>query len=97
MTDAFSRFQLDLRGISPNNQQKHWKGCVNFVDIGVSWLNDFVGPSGMAWITNRFFVDKTYSQELKNITVNLLKSIEEEFIQRVGQKRWISDEVKQKA
>ncbi|KAK1985049.1 peptidase family M13 [Colletotrichum cereale] len=95
-TERLNDFKLKLRGLDPGRlgRSARWEECVDHVDGGVPWSSL---PSGLGWILSRFFLDKAYSKEARELTTNMMGTIQQAFISRLGEKDWLSSEVKKAA
>ncbi|KAJ0157460.1 Endothelin-converting enzyme 2 [Colletotrichum tanaceti] len=89
-------FDRKLRASDPKvfGKRPRWEVCVQHVDLGVSWSSL---PSGLGWILSRFYLDKVYSKEARELTTNMMGSIQQAFITRLGNMDWLSSDVKKTA
>ncbi|TEA12572.1 Neprilysin-3 [Colletotrichum sidae] len=95
-TERLNNFKATLRGLDPVDVGKapRWQRCVSHVDGGPSWTTF---PAGLGWILSRFFLDKAYSRESRDMTTSLMASIQSAFITRLADKEWLSAQVKKVA
>jgi len=75
---------------------RQWKLCINILHPGGSWLKAW-GPSEVTYILGRFFLDKSYSAEPRDLTDGMMQTIQDEFLFKIAQKDWLSDDVKRVA
>lgn len=96
VTDRLNDMKATLRGLDPVavGKQPRWEQCVSYVDDGPAWTSF---PAGLGWILSRFFLDKAYSREARELTTSLVGSIQSSFIARLGEKDWLSTAVKKVA
>ncbi|KPM37954.1 hypothetical protein AK830_g8591 [Neonectria ditissima] len=101
-TNAYNSFRARLVG-DPEDFTPRWKSCLTLLNQGVSWINSdenaasTIGPSGLTWILSRFFLEKSYSIEAKNLTANIVDNLQASFLERIESRKWASDEVKKAA
>ncbi|WQF84607.1 Putative peptidase M13, metallopeptidase, catalytic domain superfamily, peptidase M13, domain 2 [Colletotrichum destructivum] len=95
-TERLNSFKDKIRAADPNvvGKAPRWQQCVQHVDEGVPWSSL---PSGLGWILSRFYLDKGYSKESRELATNMMGSIQQAFISRLGDKDWLSSEVKKAA
>ncbi|KAK7421074.1 hypothetical protein QQX98_002432 [Neonectria punicea] len=102
-TNAYNEFLKKSQGADPESPAPRWRECASFVDSGVSWIardetaRNLIGPSGLTWLGARFFVDKNFSPEAKNLTSEILKTLKEAFTERLESRDWVSEETKKVA
>ncbi|GJC83144.1 endothelin-converting enzyme 2 [Colletotrichum liriopes] len=96
VTERLNDMKSKLRAVDPAvvGKAARWRQCVQHVDEGVPWSNL---PTGLGWILSRFYLDKAYSMEARELTTNMMGSIQKAFISRLGDKDWLSSEVKKAA
>ncbi|KDN65333.1 putative peptidase family M13 [Colletotrichum sublineola] len=89
-------FRSKLRALDPAQigRPARWETCVQHVDVGVYWSSV---PKGLGWILSRFFLDKAYSKEARDLTTRMMGTIQQAFISRVNEKDWLSSDVKKAA
>ncbi|KAH7145377.1 hypothetical protein B0J13DRAFT_501049 [Dactylonectria estremocensis] len=98
-TNAYNNFRAKLSG-DPEDLTPRWKKCISLLDDGVSWIADdevassSIGPSGLTWILTRFFLEKSYSMEAKNLTTDIVTNLQASFLERIQSREWASDDVK---
>ncbi|KAL0929548.1 peptidase family m13 protein [Colletotrichum truncatum] len=68
-----------------------WRQCVSSINAGPEWTQFL---SGLGWIVSRFFLDKSYSKEARELTTSFMSSIQDTFIARLGDKDWLSPPVR---
>ncbi|KAF7550319.1 hypothetical protein G7Z17_g5809 [Cylindrodendrum hubeiense] len=101
-TNAYNSFRARLSG-DPEDFTPRWKNCVTLIDQGLSWINSdeaaksTIGPSGLPWILTRFFLEKKYSIEAKELTSSIVKNLQASFLERIESREWASAEVKKAA
>jgi len=97
--DAWRKFQVKQEGIDTGNVEPRWQKCVKLLDSGAAWTEgpEEIGPSGLTHILTRFFADKGFTPEAKAFTAEIIKNLEEAFIERVKTREWATDQVKQTA
>ncbi|GKT40402.1 endothelin-converting enzyme 2 [Colletotrichum spaethianum] len=95
-TERLNDMKSKLRAVDPAvvGKPARWQQCVGHVDEGVPWSSL---PSGLGWILSRFYLDKAYSKEARELTTNMMGSIQQAFISRLGEKDWLSSDVKKAA
>ena len=81
--ESFEFYRKYLRGAK--ELQARWKRCVQYTDHG---LGEALGQA---------YVRKVFSPELKQSTLDMVRSIEEAMAQRIQQLDWMSPETKKEA
>ncbi|OLN97175.1 Endothelin-converting enzyme 2-like protein 1 [Colletotrichum chlorophyti] len=71
-----------------------WYQCTIHVDEGVPFS---ALPGGLGWILGRFFLDRAYSQEARQLATDMMSTIQKTFISRLGEKDWLTSQVKKTA
>ncbi|KAK2031791.1 peptidase family M13 [Colletotrichum zoysiae] len=91
-----SDFKSMLRDLDPAQigRSARWEECVQHVDEGVPWSSV---PKGLGWILSRFYLDRAYSEDARELATNMMGSIQQAFISRLDDKDWLSSEVKKAA
>ncbi|KAF5641760.1 endothelin-converting enzyme 1 [Fusarium tjaetaba] len=99
-TAAYNTWKRKHQGKDPRSPAPRWRRCVSLLDRGVDWIagDQFaawsVGPTGLSWILARFFADKHFTPDTKNLTSQIIDNLEEAFIERIGTRAWATDKVK---
>ncbi|EFQ31298.1 peptidase family M13 [Colletotrichum graminicola] len=95
-TRRLSDFKSMLRAADPARvgRPARWEECVHHVDEGVPWSSV---PKGLGWILSRFYLDRAYSKEARELATNMMGTIQQAFISRIGEKDWLSSDVKKAA
>ncbi|KAK1989833.1 peptidase family M13 [Colletotrichum falcatum] len=95
-TRRLNDFKQRLRALDPARvgTPARWEECVQHVDEGVPWSGL---PKGLGWILSRFYLDRAYSAEARNLTTSMMGTIQQAFVSRLGEKDWLSSEVKRAA
>ncbi|GKT41329.1 neprilysin-1 [Colletotrichum spaethianum] len=85
-----------LSGLDPDiiGQGARWQQCIARIEGGVGWIET---SNGLGWILGRFFIDRAYSEAARELTTTLMNTIQREFITRLADKTWLSDEVRKVA
>ncbi|KAH8881296.1 endothelin-converting enzyme 1 [Thozetella sp. PMI_491] len=94
LTDRFNAFEYQDTPLDPNYPNVQWKQCLDHTETGVYWLGQDPVPNGLSWTVVRFFIERAYSHHARAFTDQILVNIQNEFISRLGQKKWVSDQVK---
>ncbi len=94
VTDRYNALEYQVPAWDPSYNGSRWQQCVEHADSGVYWMLSNVNPAGLGWITSRFFVDRAYSRHARRFTDQILTAIQQEFITRLHDKKWVSDHVK---
>ncbi|OHE98142.1 peptidase family M13 [Colletotrichum orchidophilum] len=96
VTERLNDMKYKLRATDPElvGKPPRWQRCVGHVDEGISWSGL---PAGLGWILSRFYLDKAYSNEARDLAVNMMGTIQQAFISRLGEKDWLTSEVKKEA
>ncbi|KAJ3532468.1 hypothetical protein NM208_g8425 [Fusarium decemcellulare] len=104
LTNAYNNFLKRQEGYDTESLAPRWQRCVSFVNNGAEWTQvnptkaeGLIGPSGLTWILSRFFVDKYFPPEAKELTSQLVKSLEAAFLERIETRDWATDKVKKAA
>ncbi|KAF6841440.1 peptidase family m13 protein [Colletotrichum plurivorum] len=94
-TERLNDMRATLRGLDPQvvGKAPRWQTCLSHVESGPAWTNPNY-PAGLGFILSRFFIDKAYSQEARDMTTALMATIQATFIDRLADKEWMTDEVK---
>ncbi|KAH8664884.1 hypothetical protein BGZ61DRAFT_538959 [Ilyonectria robusta] len=87
-TNAYNDFILRQGGGDLKNRAPRWKTCVQSVAAK---------DAGMTWILSRFFLDKNYSPQARELTLDVVDTLKDAFIERVKTRDWATDEVKKAA
>jgi endothelin-converting enzyme len=77
----------------PSNKSR-WRTCLSRVNEGV-WFPG--GYSSLTGIVGRFFIEKTYDEESREYTHEILSTIREEFVSRLAEKDWLDEPTKKAA
>jgi endothelin-converting enzyme len=99
-TNAYNNFLTKLNGMDIESPTPRWQSCLELINDGVSWIQGdetakgSVGPTGLTWILSRFFLNKYYSAEAKNVTSEIVDNLEDTFRERIETRDWVSSEVK---
>ncbi|KAK1586162.1 peptidase family M13 [Colletotrichum navitas] len=95
-TRRLNDFKSTLRAVDPARvgRAARWEECVQHVDDGVPWSSV---PKGPGWILSRFYLDRAYSKEARELATNMMGTIQQAFISRLDDKDWLSSEVKKAA
>lgn len=72
-----------LAGKDADAEEERWRTCVSHVD------------DGLGWILSRFFVEKAFSEEAKNLGDRIVSDIKNEFIEKLKKTEWMEKEVQQ--
>ncbi|KAK1623595.1 peptidase family M13 [Colletotrichum phormii] len=96
VTERLNDLKSKLRATDPElvGKPPRWQQCVGHVDEGIPWS---ALPTGLGWILSRFYLDKAYSNEARDLAVNMMGMIQQAFISRLGEKDWLTSEVKKEA
>ncbi|KAK1450201.1 peptidase family M13 [Colletotrichum melonis] len=96
VTERLNDLKSKLRATDPElvGKPPRWQQCVGHVDEGVPWSGL---PAGLGWILSRFYLDKAYSNEARDLAINMMGTIQQAFISRLGEKDWLTSEVKKEA
>ncbi|KAJ0166554.1 Endothelin-converting enzyme 2 [Colletotrichum tanaceti] len=96
VTEKLNDMKSEFRGVDPNlaGRVPRWQQCVSHIENGVGWIDL---SNGLGWILGRFFIDKAYTKEARELTTALLATIKTEFITRLAEKDWLSADVKKTA
>ncbi|KAL0938675.1 peptidase family m13 protein [Colletotrichum truncatum] len=96
VTTRLNEMMSTLGGLDPAvvGKAPRWRRCVSTTNSGPTWTQF---PPGLGWISSRFFLDKAYSKEARELTTSLMSSIQNTFIARLGDKDWLSPAVKKTA
>ena len=70
-----------LAGKDKDAEEDRWRTCVNHVD------------DGLGWILSRFFVEKAFSEQAKNLGDRIVSDIKNEFIEKLKHTKWMEKEV----
>lgn len=87
-TNAYNDFILRQGGGDLKTRALRWKTCVQSVAAK---------DAGMTWILSRFFLDKNYSPEARELTSDFVDTLKDAFIERVKTRDWATAEVKKAA
>ncbi|THX55560.1 endothelin-converting enzyme [Aureobasidium pullulans] len=79
------RFRNKLRGQAPDVKQERWRTCVSSVG------ND------LEWIMSRFFVERAFSKEAKELGDQIILDIKDEFSIKLNESEWMTESVRQLA
>ncbi|THY11526.1 endothelin-converting enzyme [Aureobasidium pullulans] len=79
------RFRNKLRGQAPDVKQERWRTCVSSVG------ND------LEWIMSRFFVERAFSKEAKDLGDQIILDIKDEFSIKLNESEWMTESVRQLA
>ncbi|WQF79069.1 Putative peptidase M13, metallopeptidase, catalytic domain superfamily, peptidase M13, domain 2 [Colletotrichum destructivum] len=96
VTEKLNDLKSTFQGEDPNmiGRRPRWRQCVSHIENGVDWIEL---SNGLGWILGRFFVDRAYTKEARELTTALLATIKTEFVTRLADKDWLSAEVKETA
>ncbi|KAH7118617.1 hypothetical protein B0J13DRAFT_680938 [Dactylonectria estremocensis] len=84
-TNALNDFITKLNGGDVESPRPRWRQCVELL------VND---QTGLTWILSRFFVDKHYTPEAKELTSLIVNTLEESFLERLETRDWATDAVR---
>ncbi|KAI5207661.1 endothelin-converting enzyme [Aureobasidium subglaciale] len=79
------RFRNKLQGKAPDVKQERWRTCVSTVG------ND------LEWIMSRFFVERAFSKEAKDLGDQIILDIKDEFTVKLNESEWMTESVRQLA
>ncbi|KAF4986628.1 hypothetical protein FDECE_15857 [Fusarium decemcellulare] len=103
LTNAYNAFRLKQAGADVESPQPRWRRCVTALDGGALWIQsddiarEAIGPTGLTWIVSRFFVDKHFSAEARNLTAQMVDNLESSFLDRIETRDWATETVKKAA
>ncbi|KAB5582760.1 hypothetical protein GE09DRAFT_1076327 [Coniochaeta sp. 2T2.1] len=81
----YTQFMNKLSGKDPDAVPDRWRTCLGHVD------------GGLGWILSRFYVEKAFSADAKDLGDTIVSDIKEQFISRLADLEWMDDEVKKLA
>ena len=76
------QFSNELQGKDLDAKPERWRTCVQMAD------------RSLGWILSRFFVQKSFSEEARIFGNNIVTDIKRQFVERLTEADWMSDEVK---
>lgn len=79
------RFNNKLQGKAPDVKPERWRRCISVVD------------SDLPWILSRFFVERAFSKEAKDLGDQIIHDIKDEFSIKLTNSDWMTDKVRQLA
>ncbi|KAI4744544.1 endothelin-converting enzyme [Aureobasidium sp. EXF-12298] len=79
------RFRNKLQGKAPDVKQERWRTCVSSVG------------SDLEWIMSRFFVERAFSKEAKDLGDQIIFDIKDEFTIKLNESEWMTESVRQLA
>ncbi|KAH0348155.1 peptidase family M13, partial [Aureobasidium melanogenum] len=79
------RFRNKLQGKAPDVKQERWRTCVSSVG------------SDLEWIMSRFFVERAFSKEAKDLGDQIILDIKDEFTIKLNESEWMTESVRQLA
>ncbi|KAH7130947.1 hypothetical protein EDB81DRAFT_905670 [Dactylonectria macrodidyma] len=85
-TNALNDFITKLNGGDVESPRPRWRQCVELI------TND---ASGLTWILSRFFVDKHYTPEAKELTSAIVDTLEAAFLERLETRDWATEAVQE--
>ncbi|GAM91522.1 hypothetical protein ANO11243_095740 [Dothideomycetidae sp. 11243] len=82
---ALRRFNNKLRGKEPDSKPERWRTCVGMVD------------GDLPWILSRFFIERAFSKEAKDLGDSIIHDIKTQFIVKLKQSGWMTPSVRKLA
>ncbi|KAH0372742.1 peptidase family M13, partial [Aureobasidium melanogenum] len=79
------RFRNKLQGKAPDVKQERWRTCVSSVG------------SDLEWIMSRFFVERAFSKDAKDLGDQIILDIKDEFTIKLNESEWMTESVRQLA
>ncbi|KAK7749690.1 hypothetical protein SLS53_000269 [Cytospora paraplurivora] len=79
------RFNNKLQGKAGDIKPERWRTCVSVVD------------SDLPWILSRFFIERAFSKEAKDLGDQIIHDIKNEFSVKLENSDWMTEEVRQLA
>lgn len=83
--EALRRFNNKLQGKAPDVKPERWRTCIGVVD------------SDLPWILSRFFVERAFSKEAKDLGDQIIHDIKDQFIVKLRHSEWMTKTVQELA
>ncbi|KUI71673.1 Endothelin-converting enzyme 1 [Cytospora mali] len=79
------RFRNILQGKEPDVRPERWRTCISVVD------------SDLPWILSRFFIERAFSKEAKDLGDQIIHDIKNEFSVKLTNSDWMTEKVRKLA
>ncbi|KAF2153618.1 peptidase family M13 [Myriangium duriaei CBS 260.36] len=76
------KFNNRLQGRAPGSRPERWRTCISTVD------------DDLPWILSRFFIERAFSKEAKDLGDDIIHAIKTQFIVKLGQTEWMTPAVR---
>lgn len=79
--EPLRRFNNKLQGKAPDVKPERWRSCIGVVD------------SDLPWILSRFFIERAFSKEAKDLGDQIVHDIKDQFIVKLKHSDWMTETV----
>lgn len=79
--EPLRRFNNKLQGKAPDVKPERWRTCIGVVD------------SDLPWILSRFFIERAFSKEAKDLGDQIILDIKDQFIVKLKHSDWMTKTV----
>ncbi|CAN8105308.1 unnamed protein product [Discula destructiva] len=83
--EPLRKFNNQLQGKAANAKAERWRTCINVVD------------SDLPWILSRFFIERAFSKEAKDLGDQIIHDIKYTFSDKLKHSKWMTKTVRQLA
>jgi endothelin-converting enzyme len=96
ITNQYTNWRRRMTGMPPIDFPWDKSTCLNSIERGTEWTKQITGftATDISWMLSRFYVERSFPLEGRNVTKSLLRLVKKTFIQRMREKSWISEESK---
>ncbi|KKY37912.1 putative endothelin-converting enzyme [Diaporthe ampelina] len=81
--EPLRRFNNKLQGKEPDVKAERWRTCINVVD------------SDLPWILSRFFIERAFSKEAKDLGDQIIHDIKDSFVVKLNHSEWMTEKVRE--